>query len=42
MSLVFPFVGRPALMMAFGFGRIVRLPRARRELPGFILNALRP
>ena len=46
MSLVvFPFVGRPVLMMAFGFSDESFdefLDERRRELPGFILNALRP
>ena len=41
----FPFVARPALGLAFdmdeeGFGRF--LDERRAELPGFILNALRP
>ncbi|HET6579786.1 MAG TPA: TetR/AcrR family transcriptional regulator [Gemmatimonadales bacterium] len=42
---VFPFVARPMLNVAFGmgeraFGRF--LDERRAELPGFILNALRP
>lgn len=46
MSLVvFPFVARPVLSAAFGFDNDafeVFLDERRRELPGFILNALRP
>lgn len=46
MSLVvFPFVGRNVLMSAFGLDDATFdqfLDERRRELPGFILNALRP
>jgi AcrR family transcriptional regulator len=43
--VVFPFVGRPILMAAFGFtdeGFDAFLDERRRELPAFILAALRP
>ena len=43
--VIMPFVARPVLMMAFGIdeqGFHAFLDERRRELPGFILNALRP
>ncbi len=42
---VMPFVARPMLMVAFGFDEATFeqfLDERRRELPSFILNALRP
>ena len=43
--VIMPFVARPVLMMAFAMDDAefdVLLDERRRELPGFILNALRP